>query len=323
MSESPITFKQLQTLQDIDITTTIQDQLDSISAGSLLLPQGKILVGDVLGHAAAQTMSGDATIAVNGTLTVANASVIAKVLTAYSAGAGTVTSSDSILTAIQKVDANSSNATVIARLLTGYSAGAGTVAATDSILSAIQKVDGNSSNATVIARTLTSFVAGAGTVSSADTILGAIQKLTGNTQNLTVLANLLTGFSSAAGTVASTDTVLVAFNKLDGNVNAIKHVVTNTQTDSYTLVLADDGKMIIMNKGSANDLTIPANATVAFPTGTQIIVQQLGAGQTTIVATGGVTLQSALGLLISAQYGLATLIKTGTDTWAVAGALTT
>ena len=38
---------------------------------------------------------------------VANASVISKTLTLYAAGAGTVTSADSILTAIQKIDANS------------------------------------------------------------------------------------------------------------------------------------------------------------------------------------------------------------------------
>lgn len=99
------------------------------------------------------------------------------------------------------------------------------------------------------------------------------------------------------------------------------HVATNTQTDSYGLVLADDGKVIIMNKGSANDLTVPTNASVAFPTGTQIAIQQLGAGQTTIVAAGGVTLQYQPGLKISAQYGVVTLIKTATNTWIVCGAL--
>ena len=99
------------------------------------------------------------------------------------------------------------------------------------------------------------------------------------------------------------------------------HLSINTQTDSYTLVLGDDGKLIIMNKGSANNLTIPLNASVAFPVGTQIAVQQLGAGQTTIVATGGVTTQAQPGLKISARYGLATLIKVATDTWIVAGAL--
>lgn len=119
----------------------------------------------------------------------------------------------------------------------------------------------------------------------------------------------LTGDVTATGPGAAAATVLKT------------HIVMNTQTASYTLVLGDDGKLIIMNVGSANNLTVPLNATVAYPTGTQIAVQQLGAGQTTIVATGGVTLQATPGLKISAQYGIATLIKTGTDTWAVSGAL--
>lgn len=99
------------------------------------------------------------------------------------------------------------------------------------------------------------------------------------------------------------------------------HIAINTQTASYTLVLGDDGKLIIMNVGSANNLTVPLNSSVAYATGTQIAVQQLGAGQTTIVATGGVTLQSTPGLKISARYGVVTLIKVGTDTWVVSGAL--
>lgn len=127
------------------------------------------------------------------------------------------------------------------------------------------------------------------------------------------------GFSKLVAPASGSDTT-ITMPDVTGTV-AVKHLTLNTQTDSYTLVLGDDGKLIIMNKGTANDLTIPLNASVAFPTGTQIVVQQLGAGQTTIVATGGVTLQAQPGLKISAQYGVATLIKTGTNTWIVCGAL--
>ena len=96
----------------------------------------------------------------------------------------------------------------------------------------------------------------------------------------------------------------------------------NTQTDSYTLVLADKGKVVEMNKGSSNNLTVPPNSSVAFPTGTKIAAVQLGAGATTIVAGTGVTLRSkASALGISAQYGRADLYKRGTDEWVVAGDL--
>jgi len=49
---------------------------------------------------------------------------------------------------------------------------------------------------------------------------------------------------------------------------------------------------------------------------------QYGAGQTTIVATGGVTLRSNSGWLkIGAQYTGVTLVKVGTDEWYVIGNL--
>ena len=96
----------------------------------------------------------------------------------------------------------------------------------------------------------------------------------------------------------------------------------NIQTDDYTLALSDAGVMVSMNKGTANTLTVPLNATVAFPIGTQIPVQQLGAGTTTITPAGGVTILS-LGSLtdLAGQYATAALIKRATNTWLLVGAL--
>lgn len=96
----------------------------------------------------------------------------------------------------------------------------------------------------------------------------------------------------------------------------------NTQTSSYTLVLADAQKLIEMNSGSANNLTVPLNSSVAFPVGTQILCAQFGAGLTTIVATGGVTINSRDSLVDSAgQYAVWTLIKRATNTWYLSGDL--
>lgn len=100
----------------------------------------------------------------------------------------------------------------------------------------------------------------------------------------------------------------------------------NAQTGTtYTLVLGDRAKIITMSNASANTLTIPTNASVAFPTGTCIVIQQLGAGVTTISGDTGVTLQgggsstSAGSAAISNQYSLATIIKMDTNTWAIQG----
>ena len=99
-----------------------------------------------------------------------------------------------------------------------------------------------------------------------------------------------------------------------------KLITTNRQTASYTLVLADADKLVEMNVGSANNLTVPLNSSVAFSIGTQIIISQYGAGQTTIVPTSGVTLRSnGARLKLTGQYSMATLIKIGTDEWYVSG----
>lgn len=96
----------------------------------------------------------------------------------------------------------------------------------------------------------------------------------------------------------------------------------NTQTASYTLVLTDGFKTVEMNVGSANNLTVPLNASVAFPIGTIIELVQIGAGQTTVVATGGVTISSKGGnLKLTGQWSGATLYKRATDTWVLIGDL--
>jgi len=98
----------------------------------------------------------------------------------------------------------------------------------------------------------------------------------------------------------------------------------NAQTGtSYTLVLTDGGKMITSSNGSAQTITVPPNSSVAFPIGTQIIVQNLGSANATLAQGSGVTLQSKdSNKEIDGQYASAALIKTATDTWSLIGALT-
>jgi hypothetical protein len=124
-----------------------------------------------------------------------------------------------------------------------------------------------------------------------------------------------TAWGSITGTLSSQTDLQTA---LDTKTN--KLITTNRQTASYTLVLSDADKLVEMNVATANDLTIPLNSSVAFATGTQILLAQYGAGQTTIVATSGVTVRSNGGKLkLNVQYSGATLIKIGTDEWYLFG----
>lgn len=107
-------------------------------------------------------------------------------------------------------------------------------------------------------------------------------------------------------------------------VVALQEIIFDKKATSYTLVLGDAYKLIEMEVSTANTLTIPTNASVPFPLGTQILVSQLGTGQTTITPAVGVTLRSSGGKTkTSAQYSMCTLIKRGTNEWYLSGDITT
>lgn len=93
----------------------------------------------------------------------------------------------------------------------------------------------------------------------------------------------------------------------------------NTQTATYTLALTDKNKMVQMNVGSANIVYVPPESSVDFPIGSSVSVLQIGSGKTQIVAGSGVTVVSANGLYLRAQWSAVTIIKRAADSWIVFG----
>ena len=118
---------------------------------------------------------------------------------------------------------------------------------------------------------------------------------------------------------------------VDATVKGIEDSVTdldtkvpiNTQTGTtYTLVLADAGKLITSDNASPVTITVPPNADVAFPTGTRIDVLSIGAGLTTLAEGSGVTINSKeSNKKLTAQGSAASLIKLGTNDWFLIGDL--
>jgi hypothetical protein len=122
------------------------------------------------------------------------------------------------------------------------------------------------------------------------------------------------------GDILSADDV----NDITEGVNDLAFGQFNAQTGTtYTLALTDVAKVVSLTNGSAITLTIPTNATVAFPTGTQILLYQGGAGQVTIGGAGVTIRSQGTKLKISGQYGVAGLLKIDTDEWVAFGNLAT
>ena len=90
---------------------------------------------------------------------------------------------------------------------------------------------------------------------------------------------------------------------------------TANATTSYVLTAADRDKVVTLSNASANTVTIPNGI---FSTGELVNIQQIGAGQTTILNDGTTTF-TGTGTKLRAQYSAATIICTGVNTFTVVG----
>jgi hypothetical protein len=124
---------------------------------------------------------------------------------------------------------------------------------------------------------------------------------------------------STTGTASNVTGVVAIANGGTGGAGT-----TSAQTGtSYTTVLGDAGNMITMNNASASTLTIPPNSSVAYPLGTILCAQQIGAGVVTLNQGAGVTFMDTCSTptapIFAAQYATLCLMQTVINTWAVVG----
>jgi hypothetical protein len=132
---------------------------------------------------------------------------------------------------------------------------------------------------------------------------------TGNLSSITSVGTLTSVTVSGAANLQSIQVV--------GNV--VYHIAKNIQSSNYTLVTADDGKIIEM--GGGGNLTVPVDGgTFDVPEGSIITVLQTTSSQVTIVGAGAVV-NGTPGLKLRAQWSSATLVKRAANTWVALGDL--
>ena len=97
-------------------------------------------------------------------------------------------------------------------------------------------------------------------------------------------------------------------------VVAMERIVVD---DDTTLELADRGMVVAMDSDDPHTVTVPLNATVAFPVGTIVNVYRAGEGEVDIVGEVGVTIRN--GGEISEQFGEVSLRKRAANEWVLVG----
>ena len=106
--------------------------------------------------------------------------------------------------------------------------------------------------------------------------------------------------------------------------DVVNQVKTETGT-TYTLVLADNGKYIRHNNESAITVTIPVNDSVVFSVGTEITLEQMGAGTITVQGqddsggSGETVTFNTTDLVSQGQGKILVLKKVNTNVWNVIG----
>jgi hypothetical protein len=282
---------------------------------------GNLTVSGTISGTVTVTLSGDVTGAANNT-TIANSTIMGKTLGSFTSGAGTITGSDTLLSALQKLNGN--DALAIrgsgtsgqvpflngAQSVTGastftYASGTGLTignnTASNGVNSGALVVTGGvgiGGSAFIGGNlTVTGTISGTVTATLAGDVTGAANNNT--IANTIIMGKTLGSFASTTGTITSSDTLLNALQKLNGNTAL---AVSGSGTSGHVPFL--NGTKTITSAGTltystGSGLTIGNNTSSANTTsGALVVTGGAGIGGSVFIG-GSVTVSGTLNATIA------------------------
>jgi hypothetical protein len=160
-----------------------------------------------------------------------------------------------------------------------------------------------------------------------------VQSVAGKTGTVTLSNSDISGLGTAATTDATAyataaqgataDTALQSVSAgdlTDGNFDGTSisgfDATINDQTGTaYTLLASDNGKVVVLDNGSAVTVTVPSGLGVGF----NCSFVQKGAGQVTFSASSTTIYNRQSHTKINAQYGVASIVAYAGDVFVLAG----
>ena len=151
-------------------------------------------------------------------------------------------------------------------------------------------------------------------------LLAIVDDVAGTPTTKKITATNMMGLAPVQSVAGRTGTVTVDAGDLtDGNFDGTAisgfDASINDQTDDYTLLASDNGKVVVMNKASAVTVTVPSGLGAGF----NCSFVQKGAGQVSFSASSTTIYNRQSHTKINAQYGVASLLAYADDVFVLAG----
>ena len=112
--------------------------------------------------------------------------------------------------------------------------------------------------------------------------------------------------------------VLAAWETKPWTLGQLPGVPTLTST-AITLSATHEGQLLLLNVPTTGTLSIPTDGSMTWPVGGRVLLNRTGAGQVTVTALSGVTLQAAGRPNFRVQGSAAELVKTAANSWLLFG----